>query len=180
MSRSWERMVQRNTKQTNSLRKKQGKETLYAANSSSGTAGAGKGLDVFKGRNFFFPIALVLLGIMFWAVSTVSQTEETAGMIPPWVGIVLYFALAALVYFRRPFLKVERARVSTIKFNRERWLQAADIEKIVLSKSAVMIKHKAKRKQWVFSKWLNRYDTAAMAERLEQFGKANQIEVVHE
>ncbi|WP_151736293.1 hypothetical protein [Paenibacillus tengchongensis] len=178
MSRSWERMVQRNTKQANSLRKKQGKETIQGSYAPAGTS-AGKGADVFKGRNIFFPVILVLLGIMFWMVSTVDQTDQS-GIFAPWVGIVLYFALAALVFFRRPFLKVERARVSTIKFNRERWLQAAEIEKIILSKSAVFIKHKGKRKQWVFSKWINRYNTVAMAERLEQFGKANQIEVIHE
>jgi hypothetical protein len=89
----------------------------------------------------------------------------------------LYLLLAAMLYFRRPFLKVERARLSTIKFNRERWLPAAEIEKITLSRSAVTIKHKGKRSTWVFSRLINRYDTAAMGERLEQFGKANNIPV---
>lgn len=175
MARSWERMVQRNTQQVNKQRKKQGKDSIYATSSKS----AAKSSDVFKGRNIAFPVVLVLLGIMFWAVSSVDQNKGS-GMLTNWLGVVLYFALAALIFFRRPYLKVERTRVSTIKFNRERWLQAGEIEKITLSKSTVILKYKGKRKQWVFSRLLNRYDTAAMAERLEQFGKANNIEIVHE
>ncbi|KUP23607.1 hypothetical protein [Paenibacillus sp. DMB5] len=175
MARSWERMVQRNTKQVNKQRKKQGKETIYASKSSSAAGSS----DVFKGRNIVFPVVLLLLGIMFWVVGSIDEARGQ-GILANWLGVVLYFLLAALIFFRRPFLKVERARVSTIKYNRERWLQASEIEKIILSRSMVALKYKGKRKQWVFSRFLNRYDTAAMGARLEQFAKANNIEVVHE
>lgn len=175
MARSWERMVQRNTQQVNKQRKKQGKDSIYATSSKS----AAKSSDIFKGRNIAFPVVLVLLGMMFWVVGSVDEAQGS-GILANWLGVVLYFALAALLFFRRPYLKVERTRVSTIKFNRERWLQAGEIEKIILSKSAVVLKYKGKRKQWVFSKLINRYDTAAMGQRLEQFGNANNIEVVHE
>lgn len=175
MARSWERMVQRNTKQVNKQRKKQGKETIYASKSAS----AAKDSDIFKGRNIVFPIVLLLLGIMFWLVGSVDETRGS-GMLVNWLGVVLYFLLAALLFFRRPYLKVERTRVSTIKYNRERWLQASEMEKIILSRSMVSFKYKGKRKQWVFSRFLNRYDTEAMGARLEQFAKANNIEVVHE
>ncbi|WP_342422289.1 hypothetical protein [Paenibacillus sp. FSL E2-0178] len=175
MARSWERMVQRNTKQINQQRKKQGKETIYATNSKA----AAKSTDIFKGRNIVFPVVLLLLGIMFWVVGSIDEAKGS-GILANWLGVVLYFLLAALLFFRRPFLKVERARLSTIKYNRERFLPAAEIEKITLSRSVVTIKYKGKRKQWIFSKLINRYDTAAMAARLEQFGKNNNIEVVHE
>ncbi|WNS44981.1 hypothetical protein [Paenibacillus sp. MMS20-IR301] len=175
MARSWERMVQRNTRQVNQQRKKQGKDSIYSSNSKA----AAKSIDIFKGRNIVFPVVLLALGIMFWVVGSIDETKGS-GILANWLGVVLYFLLAALLFFRRPFLKVERARLSTIKYNRERWLTAADIEKIIVSRSVVTIKHKAKRKQWIFSKLINRYDTASMAERLEQFGKNNNIEVVHE
>lgn len=175
MARSWERMVQRNTKQINQQRKKQGKESIYATNSKA----AAKSSDIFKGRNIVFPVVLLLLGIMFWVVGSIDEAKGS-GILANWLGVVLYFLLAALLFFRRPFLKVERARLSTIKYNRERWLPAAEIEKITLSRSVVTIKYKGKRKQWIFSRLINRYDTAAMGERLEQFGKNNNIEVVHE
>jgi hypothetical protein len=175
MARSWERMVQRNTKQINQQRKKQGKDTIYASSSKA----AAKSVDVFKGRNIVFPVVLLLLGIMFWVVGSIDEARGS-GILANWLGVVLYFLLAALLFFRRPYLKVERARLSTIKYNRERWLTAAEIEKIIVSRSVVTIKYKGKRKQWIFSRLINRYDTAAMAERLEQFGKSNNVEVVHE
>lgn len=175
MARSWERMVQRNTKQINQQRKKQGKDSIY----TSSTKATAKSIDIFKGRNIIFPVVLMLLGIMFWVVGSIDEAKGS-GILANWLGVVLYFLLAALLFFRRPFLKVERARISTIKYNRERFLPAADIEKITLSRSVVTIKYKGKRKQWIFSKLINRYDTAAMGERLEQFAKNNNIEVVHE
>ncbi|NQX48935.1 hypothetical protein HQN87_26795 [Paenibacillus tritici] len=175
MARSWERMVQRNTKQINQQRKKQGKDSIYA----TGSKAAAKSIDIFKGRNIVFPVVLMLLGIMFWVVGSIDEAKGS-GILANWLGVVLYFLLAALLFFRRPFLKVERARLSTIKYNRERFLPAADIEKITLSRSVVTIKYKGKRKQWIFSKLINRYDTAAMGERLEQFAKNNNIELVHE
>ncbi|WP_238651588.1 hypothetical protein [Paenibacillus piscarius] len=176
MSRSWERMVQRNTKQVNQQRKKQGKESIYGTSSK---AGAKSSADIFKGRNIVFPFVLVLLGIMFWVVGSIDEAKGS-GILANWLGVVLYFLLAALLFFRRPFLKIDRARLSTIKFNRERFLSAAEIEKITLSRGMVAIKYKGKRKQWIFSKLINRYDTAAMGERLEQFAKNNNIELVHE
>ncbi|MHA6529024.1 hypothetical protein [Paenibacillus sp. BAC0078] len=175
MARSWERMVQRNTQQLNKQRKKQGKESIYASTSSA----AAKGSDIFKGRNIVFPVVLLLLGIMFWVVGSIDEARGS-GILANWLGVVLYFLLAALLFFRRPYLKVERARLSTIKFNRERWLPAADIEKIIVTRSAVSIKYKGKRTQWVFSKLLNRYDIQAMGERLEQFAKQNHVEIVNE
>ncbi|MEK4042367.1 hypothetical protein NSU18_01795 [Paenibacillus sp. FSL H8-0048] len=175
MARSWERMVQRNTKQVNQQRKKQGKDSIY----TSSTKTAAKSIDIFKGRNIVFPVVLMLLGIMFWVVGSIDEAKGS-GILANWLGVVLYFLLAALLFFRRPFLKVERARISTIKYNRERFLAAADIEKITLSRSVVTIKYKGKRKQWIFSKLINRYDTAAMGERLEQFAKNNNIELVQE
>ena len=168
MARSWERMVQRNTQKVNQQRKKAGKESIYASTTST------KAGDVFRGRNIVLPIVLVGLGIMYWMVGSIDQTKGN-GSLMNWLGIVLYFALAALIFFRRPYLKVDRARLSTFKFNRERFLGAADIEKIILSRGSVTIKHKGKRMKWIFSRFINRYDTAVMGERLEQFAKTNNI-----
>lgn len=175
MARSWERMVQRNTQQVNKQRKKQGKDSIYASSSTA----AAKSTQVFKGRNIVFPVVLMLLGVMFWVVGSIDEAQGS-GILANWLGVVLYFALAALLFFRRPYLKVERERVSTIKYNRERFLNASEIEKITLSRNVVIFKYKGKRKQWIFSKLINRYDTVAMGTSLEQFAKTNNIEVVHE
>jgi len=172
MARSWERMVQRNTQQMNKQRKKQGKEAIHASKAP------GKNNETFKGRNIALPILLVVLGSLFWMIGSVDQAKGN-GMLMNWLGVVLYYLLAALLFFRRPYLKVESARLSTIKFNRERFLTAANIEKIILSNGAVVIKHKGTRSKWAFSKFKNRYDVNAMGTRLEAFAKANHIEVVH-
>lgn len=172
MARSWERMVQRNQQQINKQRKKQGKDTIIASKTPA------KSTDVFKGRNIAFPLVLLMLGSMFWVVASMDETQS--GMITNWVGVILYYLLAALLFFRRPYLKVENSKVATTKFNRERTLSASDIESITLSRGAVIIKHKGKRKKWIFTKFLNRYNTEAMGQRLETFAKNNNITINHD
>ncbi|AIQ64312.1 hypothetical protein PSTEL_15665 [Paenibacillus stellifer] len=170
MARSWERMVQRNSQQLNKKRKKEGKESIHASRSQAES-------DVFKGRNIAFPVVLVTLGILYAFIAQVDAAANGSknNSVMNWIGVVLYFGLAALIYFRRPYLKVERSKVSTFKFNRNRILEADQIEKIIVSRRAVSIKPKAKRGNWVFSKLINRYDTAAMGERMEQFAKQHRI-----
>lgn len=174
MARSWERMVQRNTQKINKQRKKAGKDSIYAS-----TVSNKNNAEVFRGRNIVLPVVLLGLGIMYWMVGTLDPTGGSSSLMN-WLGIVLYFVLAALIFFRRPFLKLDRARLSTIKFNRERFLAAGDIEKIILSRGSVTIKHKGKRMKWIFSRLINRYDTELMGERLEHFAKTNNIAVEHE
>lgn len=77
-TRSWERMVQRNTQQINKQRKKQGKDTIYASKSPTQNA------EVFKGRNIAFPVVLVILGTMFWVVGSIDQAKETACWLIGW------------------------------------------------------------------------------------------------
>lgn len=173
MARSWERMVQRNTQQVNKRRKKDGKDSIYSSRSSD------QG-DVYKGRNIVFPVVLVLLGLLYGMIASLDASTSGNSKVLNWVGVVLYFALAAMIFFRKPYLKVERSRVSTFKFNRQRILEAGDIEKIVISKGSVSIKPKAKRGHWIFSRLINRYDTAVMGERMEQFAKQHRIPVEHE
>lgn len=167
MARSWERMVQKNSQQLNKQRKKQGKDGIHAVRGNQDT-------EVFKGRNFILPITLVGLGVLYWLIGTVDQ-QRGNGSLMNWLGVVLYFALAAMIFFRKPYLKVERSRLSTFKFNRERILHTGDIEKISVSKGAVVIHHKTKRSKWVFSRLTNRFNPEAMGEKLESFAKNNKI-----
>ncbi|WP_025688917.1 hypothetical protein [Paenibacillus zanthoxyli] len=171
MARSWERMVQRNTQQVNKRRKKEGKDSINSSSKAGPT-------DVYKGRNIVFPVLLAALGALYWTIGQFDTSSANQNsLVMNWIGVVLYFALAAMMFFRRPYLKVERARVSTFKFNRQRFLEAADIEKIIISRGSISIKPKAKRGQWIFSRLINRYDTAVMGERMERFGELNRIPV---
>ncbi|QWU14037.1 hypothetical protein SAMN04487895_101311 [Paenibacillus sophorae] len=174
MARSWERMVQRNTQQINKRRKKEGKDSINSSSKAGQT-------DVYKGRNIVFPVLLAALGALYWIIGQFDTSSANQNsLVMNWVGVVLYFALAAMIFFRRPYLKVERARVSTFKFNRQRFLEATDIEKIIISRRSISIKPKAKRGHWIFSRLINRYDTAVMGERMERFGQINHIPVERE
>lgn len=112
MSRSWERMVQKNSAQLNKQRKKQGKPSLYSSNGSA-TA------DVFKGRNFVLPITLVALAVIYLLLGMTSQ-QAAMNTSLNWIVVGLYVLLAIMIFLRRPFLKVDKNTLSTIKFNRDR------------------------------------------------------------
>ncbi|KAA9006509.1 hypothetical protein F4V43_06080 [Paenibacillus spiritus] len=172
MARSWERMVQRNQKQLNARRKKEGK------GASASVSAAGKA-DIYRGRNIIFPTLLFVLGLLYAFVGLVG-TPEGVNSAWNWIGIALYMLLAALIFFRRPYLKIERSRLSTFKFNRERILAAGDIGKIVVSRGTVTIVPKSKRGKWVFARLTNRYDIEAMSKGVEAFAAQHKITLVRE
>lgn len=179
MSRSWERMVTKNTSQLNKQRKKDGKPSIYA---SKGSATA----DIFRGRNFVLPVTLVALAAIYVLLGMASQQQAMSTSIT-WIVVGLYILLAVVIFLRRPFLKVDKNSISTIKFNRDRRLTADQIASIKVGSGSVVIELKgAKGKKgkvskggnWVFTRLINRYDTAAMGERLERF--ANTFEIPFE
>lgn len=172
MSRSWERKVSKNMSQLNKQRKKQGQSMLGTT-----TTGASDG-DVFKGRKFVLPIVLVALAVLYGLLGI--ATAEAGNTVLNWIGVSLYLLLALMIFLRKPFLKVGRSTLSTFKFNRERKLAASEISKIKILQGSVVIENKARGGNWVFSRLINRYDTKAMGERLEQFAKVNNIPVEHE
>lgn len=174
MSRSWERKVNKNMSQLNKQRKKQGLTTYQ------GTAISDKN-DVFKGRKYVLPIVLVgLAGLYALIGNATSAATGDSNDALNWIGVSLYILLALMVFFRKPYLKVERAAVSTMKFNRERRLAVSDIEKIKIASGSVVIQGKGKEGNWVFSRVMNLYDTKAMGERLEEFAKVHRIPVEHD
>ncbi|OZB95074.1 hypothetical protein [Paenibacillus sp. XY044] len=165
MARSWERQVRKNSTQLNKQRKKQGKPSIY----SSGGAPA----DIYKGRNYVLPITMVALAAVYFLLGMIGQ-EGTAGSMT-WIIMAMYVFLGLMIFLRRPFLRVEKNAVSTIKFNRDRRLAADNIAKIKLAKGSVVIEPKGKGGNWVFTRLINRYDTEAMGERLERFALTHNI-----
>ncbi|MGG3281429.1 hypothetical protein [Paenibacillus solani] len=174
MSRSWERKVSKNMSQLNKQRKKQG------LTSYQGTAVSDNN-DVFKGRKYVLPLVLVALGGLYALLgSATSEASGGSNNTLNLIGVGLYILLAVMIFFRKPYLKVERASVSTMKFNRERRLAASDIEKIKIATGSVVIQGKGKAGNWVFSRMMNLYDTKAMGDRMEEFAKAHHIPVEHD
>ncbi|WP_211747868.1 hypothetical protein [Paenibacillus sp. Marseille-Q4541] len=165
MASSFERAVKRNQQKTNKDRKKQGKPIVGSSMENE---------DIFKGRAFIFPFILVVLAFMFLTLSGLTK-DGVAGF--DWVVFVLYIGLAVMYFFRRPYLKVGKKRIKTIKLSRERSLGVEDIKRIVVDKGSVIIEHNGKGGNWAFSRLLNLYDTDAMAARLITFAQSHQIPV---
>lgn len=174
MSRSWERKVSKNMSQLNKQRKKQGQAILGTTNTSTGDG------DVFKGRKYVLPIILLALAVLYALLGLATVDAGAGSKTMNYIGVSLYILLALMIFLRKPYLKVGRSTVSTFKFNRERKLTASEISKIRILQGSVVIENKARGGNWVFSRLINRYDTKAMGERLEQFAKVNNIPVEHE
>lgn len=166
MASSFERKVKKNTEQINKKRKKQGVQTI---------SGSSPALDIFRGRNLTVPIMLVGLSIIY-LIMTLFLTK--VGMrTMDWVVFVLYLMLGVVFFLRRPYLKVGKDTLYTLKGSRERPMIAQDIQAIRVQPGYVTVEKKGKGGNWAFTRGLGRYDTDAMAERLERFAAANQIPV---
>ncbi|MDI4645626.1 hypothetical protein [Cohnella hashimotonis] len=166
MSRSWERAVQRNTKEINKRRKKEGKQSLSAPAAQ---------IDRFKGRSLIMPFTLVLLIVFYillfkpWSASF----EQSAGMF--WATVGCYVLLAVFYFLRRPYLAVSKDRLETRRFAGYKTLKPLEVRKIVQMPGYIVIEP-VKGGNWVFSKLMNRYPLDAMSVRLKEFAGQHQVE----
>ncbi|MFC5700028.1 hypothetical protein ACFPVX_01930 [Cohnella faecalis] len=172
MSRSWERMVQKNSKSINNRRRKEGKDAIGSTSKVKP--------DRYQGRNYYVP-ALLLLLILFYVVMLQPWREPKAGEPTPdltmtWVTVGCYVLLAVFYWFRRPYLAVTRDTLETRKFSGYKRLGPADIRKIVLMPGYVTVET-VKGANWVFSRMMTRYPTEQMGERLKVFSEVNHIEL---
>ncbi|RUS46819.1 hypothetical protein [Cohnella sp. AR92] len=166
MSRSWERKVERNSKNINARRKKDGKDRISAP---------AQQVDRFKGRSYVVPILLVLLMAFFIIVSQPwsSDFQQSQGLF--WGTVGCYFLLAIFYYLRRPFLSIYKDSLETRRFSGYKRLKPTEIRKITVQPGYVTIET-VKGTNWVFSKLMNLYPIQAMGERLHAFATANHIE----
>ena len=166
MSRSWERMVEKNRKQINKRRKKEGKGGINKANSQ---------VDRFKGRNYVVPILLLMLIILY---ITLSQPWSDRFMQDPtmfWLTVGAYVLLGVFYYMRRPYLAVTRDTLETRRFTGYKTLRPTEIRKITVQPGYIVIES-VKGANWVFSRLMNRYPLDRMAERLKTFAELHKIE----
>ncbi|HEY2493870.1 MAG TPA: hypothetical protein VGI33_13310 [Paenibacillus sp.] len=170
MARSWERMVQKNSKQLNKKRKEQGLTSI----SSSKSVMSG---EIFKGRKILLPFTLVVLAVFYGLLGTIAEqvTEiEQKSVIPQWLIIGLYVLLGVIIFMRRPYLRVDKDSLYTTRMNREARVGAINIKKISVKSGSVVIEQ-LKGRNWVFSRLINRYNTEAMGESLEKFAATHKI-----
>ncbi|MBP1999784.1 hypothetical protein J2Z69_000803 [Paenibacillus shirakamiensis] len=167
MSRSFEKQVERNKQKLLMKQKKMG-----IAPSKVGIGGEG---ETFQGRNFILPIVLILFAAGYAMLGTVGAGQQLNFLY--YLTIGLYVLLAVVTFMRKPYLRVTRNALYTSKFNRDRIMTADNIQKIILTADQVTILPKGKSQKWVFYRSRNRFNTAAMGERLVEFGKVNNLMV---
>lgn len=166
MSRKWERMVRRNTKKTNKLRSKQGQQPVSASGQEA--------MVRFKGRSWFLPSVLVIFSIVFLLLAhDIYEADATY-----WLTGALYFLFGLFLFFaRRPFLKIGRNRLSTRRFTGEKFVDAGDIEEIIIVPGTIVIQLKAKKERWIFSRLLQLFNLREIEGHLREFAKRHQIPV---
>lgn len=162
MSRKWERQIERNTKRANAMRKRLGQTSIHEA---------AKGDDRHMGRSWMLSSLLVFVGL-FYLITFWNVNRD--GLF--WVTVIAYLLLALIVFaFRRPFLSIGKQSLTTRKFAGFRTVKADEIEEIEAQNGYVVISMKTGKTRWVFSRLLHRYDTNKMADKLEEFARANQV-----
>ncbi|RKP56929.1 hypothetical protein D7Z26_02775 [Cohnella endophytica] len=166
MSRSWERMVTKNSKQINKRRKKEGKKG-FSPNAPQ--------VDRFKGRNYVIPILLVMLIVLYVTLAQPWSDNFLQDKTMFWVTIGCYVVLAVFYYLRRPYLSVTRDTLETRKFTGYKTLRPTEIRKIVIQPGYVIVES-VKGANWVFSRLMNRYPVSQMEARLKTFAELNHID----
>lgn len=167
MSRKWERKIERNSKLVNKQRKRFGKPPIGSK------AEPVPNKDIFKGRSIILPLFLASIAMFFATVN--AQLGEQNELY--WITLSLYVLLAIYFFFKRPYLLVQNSKLSTRRLGREKSLHASEISHIQLMSGHCVIEVKNKRARWVFSRYINLYQTDKMAERLREFAAQHGIEI---
>ncbi|GAA3404654.1 hypothetical protein ACFFNY_27270 [Paenibacillus hodogayensis] len=163
MSRKWERMVQKNSKDINSRRKKTGHTPISVS--------AQEQMDVYKGRSWFLPALLVACSLFFAIVSVMLYESQSLY----WITVLGYMVLGVMYFLRRPYIKIGKQKLATRRMGMDKVFGADEIESISVQSGSVAIQLKGKRTRWVLSKFQSLYDIPAIAARLKKFAEHNGI-----
>lgn len=166
MSRSWERKVRKNSAALNKQRQKSGKPVLSVKEDR---------YEQFKGRNFILPSVLILVSLLYALIGSVPVSQGNTSSFLYWITVAAYIGLGIIIFLRKPYLKVAKDHIMTTKWNRIRVLYAKDIKSISVQKGYVVISKNGKGSNWVFSRFMNRYDTDAMGQCMIKFAQQHQI-----
>lgn len=166
MSRSWERMVLKNSKKMNKRLKKEGKKPLNP-NAPQ--------VDKYSGRNYIVPILLLMLIILYITLAQPWSNNFTQDTTMFWVTISCYIVLALFYYMRRPYLAVTRDTLETRKFSGYKTLRPTEIRKITVQPGYIVVES-VKGTNWVFSRLMHRYPLERMSERLKIYSDLHHVE----
>ncbi|MFD1175663.1 hypothetical protein ACFQ3W_05010 [Paenibacillus puldeungensis] len=176
---SFDRKVERNQLRMNKKGKGPTLNNGQGSKNPRATQGANGDGDVFKGRNIILPSLLVLVALLYAAVGLIGNAAEVNSAMY-WITIGLYMILALALFLRKPYLRINKSWLYTTKFNRDRMIDAGNISKIQVMRNKIVIVPKGKDASWVFYRTRNRFDTEAMATRLELYAKTHHVTLVKE
>lgn len=155
--------MRKNMNQVNKRRKKQGEDRLVLT---------GEKGNKIVGRNYIVPILLILF-ILLYSFVMQGDPEYKSGTMY-WVTMGCYVLLAALFFFRRPYLMIGKDFVQSRRFTGDKRIQASEVKEIRVQQGFAAIDfHKGT--SWTFTRLLNRFPTEVMAEQLKAFAHKNNI-----
>jgi hypothetical protein len=162
MSRRFGRLIGKNKKKANEIRKKTGKSTMLDENTEVR----------FLGRGWLLP--MFLMGMLIWYL--ILFIGDRGFMF--WFTVSGYTLLSLFLFFlKRPYLVIGKDFVESRRFGGVFKIQHQEIEKIVVSKDSTTISFNVKRPSWSFSKLFHRMDITLMNEKLQAFAEKHQINV---
>ncbi|MCM3631710.1 hypothetical protein [Paenibacillus camelliae] len=159
MSRSWERKVKKNMDQINKQRKKAGVGNLVLNTEK-------KHELTFKGRNYVLPIVLIFFIGMYNIISLMNPEFEFSTMY--WLTIIAYVALAALFFFRKPYLTIGKDYIQSRRMMGDKQLFAVAIKEIKVQAGYIFIVP-SHGSSWAFNRTFNRFPIDEMSVELKKF-----------
>lgn len=164
MSRKWERMVQKNTKSANKIRKKQGKPLLSETVSD--------GAVTIRGRSWLLPLLLIFVGLFCFIVFRTADTQDSLY----WITGGSYIVLGLFIFaVRRPFLKVGKDYLLTRRFAGDRRVESSQIQEIEITNNSVVISLTTSKTKWVFTRFIQRMDIGELSDKLKEFAANNNV-----
>lgn len=127
-------------------------------------------VDRYTGRNFVLPVLLILFVGAYLFIMSGDETFVMDTL--NWVTVGCYFLLAALFFFRKPYLTIGKDYVQSRRLTGDKRLNVSDIQGFRVQDGYVTIMPK-KGGGWTFSRLLNRFNTAEMSDKLKTFAQAH-------
>lgn len=166
MSRKWERMVVKNKKSINAVRKKQGIATI------EDTVRVRNAETVIKGRSWMFPSFLVLFAVLYF-VTSFSGPIVKDGLY--WFTGLSYILLGFLVYLvRRPVIRISASYLSVRRFAGDKLIQPKDIAELTLNQGHVIIQLTNKKK-YMYTRFQHRFPMDELNAKLREFADRNKV-----
>lgn len=165
MSRSWERKVKKNMNAVNKARRKSGSGNIVLNAPKSNAAR-------FTGRNIILPIVLLIFIGLYNAIVWMDVSFEPNGMY--YITVLSYLLLAALFYFRKPYLSIGKDYVQSRRMMGDKQLYAGGIKEIKTFSGYIIIVP-VSGSSWSFSKTFNRFEIDKLTAALKEFANKHNI-----